>query len=329
MRTGRYYISMKILIFDTDATVREVFERELVGHELVFLEKSVNRDDIAAHPDAEMVSVFVTSRLRREDMILMPSLRAVVTRSSGLDHVDTEYLKEKGIALFSVPRYGSHTVAEYTFALLLALTRRLPEALAQAQADVFEKTPELEGDDLYGKTLGVIGTGAIGANVVQRAAAFGMRVLMYDLYPNKALETESCRYATLDELYAHADIISLHAPGTPGTHHILNADSFKKMKDGVVIVNTARGELIDTPALLQALRSGKVSRAALDVLEGERELQKGEPNDTHKALIEEFVHGSRRVICTPHVAFFTREAYHEILMTSVENVREFMKKNAA
>lgn len=316
---------MKILIFDTDQTVREVFGRELPGHELVFVEEPVRRDMLQSHPDAEMVSVFVSSRLMREDMQLLPSLRAVIARSSGLDHIDVDYVKEKGIQLYSVPRYGAHTVAEYTFALLLALTRRVPETLALMNQGVFEKAPELEGDDVYGKTLGVIGTGAIGANVVVRARAFGMQVRMYDLFPNKSLESDGAHYVTLDELYAESDIITLHAPGTPETHHILNADAFTKMKDGVVIVNTARGELIETGALLAALRSGKVSRAALDVLEGERELWKGEGDESVRALMQEFVHGTKRVICTPHIAFFTREAYLEILMTSVANVREFLK----
>ena len=320
---------MKILIFDTDTTVREVFSRELGEHELVFVEAPVNQQALTEHQNAEVISVFVSSRLTREDMSLLPGLRAVIARSSGIDHIDVTYIKEKDIELHSVPRYGAQTVAEYAFTLLLALTRRLPEALAQAQADVFDKSPKLEGRDVYGKTLGIIGTGAIGANVVRRALAFGMRVLMYDLFPNQTLESESCRYATLDELYAQSDIISLHAPGTPETHHLLNTEAFQKMKDGVILVNTARGELVDSAALLQALRTGKVSRAALDVLEGERELWRGEGSEVARSLVDEFVHGSRRVIYTPHIAFFTREAYHEILMTSISNVREFLKNSAA
>ncbi len=318
---------MKILIFDTDATVREVFGRELGEHELLFIEEPVNRDALLLHSDADVVSVFVSSRLTREDIQLLPNLRAVVARSSGIDHIDSEFLKEKGIALNTVPRYGAHTVAEYTFALLLALTRRVPESLTHMNAGVFEKAPELEGDDLYGKTIGVIGTGAIGANVVTRAKAFGMKVLMYDLFPNTALESDEARYTALDEIYAESDIITLHAPGTPETHHLLNTAAFAKMKQGVVIVNTARGELIETEALLQALRSGKVSRAALDVLEGERELREGGENSTVHALIKEFVQGSKRVILMPHIAFFTREAYHEILRISVANVHEFVKKS--
>ena len=325
----RYNTPVKILIFDTDATVREVFTRELGEHELIFVEASVNHADLAANAGAAVVSVFVSSRLTREDMQTLPNLKAVVARSSGIDHIDGDYLKEKGITLYSVPRYGAQTVAEYTFALLLALTRRLPESFAQAQADVFEKKPRLEGDDVFGKTIGVIGTGAIGANVVARSTAFGMQILMHDLYPNKALESDTARYVPLEELYAKSHIITLHAPSTPETYHLLNAAAFAQMKGGVVVVNTARGELVDTKALLDALRSGKVSRAALDVLEGERELQQGSGNEINRALIEEFVHGSRRVIYTPHVAFFTREAYHEILATSAANIRDFIQKNTA
>ncbi len=318
---------MKILIFDTDATVREVFGRELSEHNLTFIDGPVNEEAISEHADADIISVFVSSRLSRETLQQLPNLRAVIARSSGVDHIDGEYLKEKNITLYSVPRYGAHTVAEYSFTLLLALTRRLPETLAQVGGGAFEKAPTFEGDDVYGKTLGVIGTGAIGANVTARAQAFGMQVMMYDLYPNKALESDRARYATLDEIYAKSDIITLHAPETPETHHLLDEVAFGKMKNGVVIVNTARGELIDTPALLSALRSGKVARAALDVLEGEREVWKGGGDETVCALIAEFVHGSRRVIYTPHIAFFTREAYQEILMKSVENIRECANQN--
>ncbi len=314
---------VKILIFDSDATVREVFGKGLSQHELVFVDGPVQQDSLKAHSDAEMVSVFVSSRLTRDDMELLPGLRAVIARSSGIDHIDTSYLKEKSIALYSVPRYGAHTVAEYALALILSLIRRVPQTIERTLRGAFEKLPEFEGVDLYGKTLGIIGTGAIGANVAVRAKAFGMQVLLYDLYPNTALESDGAKYVSLNELYAGSDVITLHAPGTPETLHLMNAAAFAQMKDGVIIVNTARGELIETEALLAALRSGKVSRAALDVLEGERDLWKGAANETVQALMNEFVYTSNRVLYTPHIAFFTCEAYHEILMTSVKNALEY------
>jgi D-lactate dehydrogenase len=193
-------------------------------------------------------------------------------------------------------------------------------------------TAELEGFDLFGKTLGVLGTGAIGRNVVSIARGFGMRVLMFDTFPNAELESESVKYVPLDDLLASADIVTLHVPYVPENRHLINSEKIAKMKKGAFIVNTARGELIDTEALLGALKEGRIAGAGLDVLEEERalkdemELVKGmESIHLLKAIIHDhMLIGMPRVIVTPHIAFFSREAYREIIQTSVQNISSFI-----
>ena len=319
---------MKVLVFDTDEAVREVFN-SVSGVEYVYFDHPIKVEDLAAHPDAGVISLFVSSELKKAEIDLVPGLKYIIARSTGTDHIDTEYAKSKGIVVKNVAKYGAHTVAEFTFALLLMLSRRTFDAFSRVRTAGNFDTKGLEGFDLFGKTLGVIGTGAIGRNVISIARGFGMTIRMFDLYPDTSLETESSRYVTLDELYAASDIISLHVPYTPENHHLLNAAVFKKLKKGVYIVNTARGELIDTEALVEAISSGVVSGAGLDVLEEERTL-KNEAGavsgieSTHqlKVLLNDHVLiDMPRVVVTPHIAYFSKEAYHEILMTSADNIR--------
>ncbi|KKW31721.1 MAG: hydroxyacid dehydrogenase, partial [Candidatus Kaiserbacteria bacterium GW2011_GWC2_52_8b] len=286
---------------------------------------------LSANTDAEVVSLFTTSSLKKEDIERLPSLKCIVARSTGVDHIDVAAAKEKGIPVCNVPRYGARTVAEFTFALMLSLSRRIFDAFHQIRESGSFKTGALEGFDLYGKTLGVIGTGAIGHTVVGIAKGFGMQVRMFDLFPDQKLADASAQYVSVDELLAQSDIITLHTPYTKENHHLLNADSFAKMKKGVFVINTARGELIDTDALVEALKVGQVAGAGLDVLEEERllkdemELVKGiESINALKVLIKDHVLiDMPRVIITPHIAFFSREAYQEILQTSLNNIKSF------
>jgi len=307
---------MKILIFDCDQTVRSLFDAELAGHTLVYVDGSVSQEILSANSDAEAVSLFTISSLKKEDIERLPALKCVVARSTGVDHIDIMAAKEKGVVVCNVPKYGARTVAEFTFALMLALSRRVFDAFHQVRDNGLYKTSSLEGFDLYGKTLGVIGTGAIGGTVVSIAKGFGMQVCMFDIFPNQKLVDVSAQYVSIDELFAQSDIITLHAPSTKENLHLLNTDTFSKMKKGVYIINTARGDLIDTDALVDALRSGQVGGAGLDVLEGEHQLKDEIKNH---ALIS-----MSNVILTPHVAFFSHEAYQEILHTSLQNIRSFI-----
>ncbi len=322
---------MKVLVFDTDDAVRETFSARLPDAECIYIEGPVSPEALAAHRDAEAVSLFVTSALRAEDMDALPNLKLIAVRSTGVDHVDTQHAKEKGIAVLNVPKYGAHTVAEFTFALMLTLSRRIFDAVVQVREDGNFDTSELEGFDLYGKTLGVIGTGAIGCNVVAIAKGFGMRVLMHDMFEKKELVCESARYLPLEDVLAESDIVTLHVPYTKENHHLLNRERFALMKEGAIVINTARGELIDTEALLDALRSGRIMGAGLDVLEEERALRdeidlvRGiESIHSLKAIIRDHaLIDMPRVVVTPHIAFFSKEAYREILETSAENIASF------
>lgn len=323
---------MKIVVFDSDATVRSLFDTALAGQSIVHVEGPITAETLTANADADIVSVFVSSALSRVQLDALPQLKMISARSTGVDHIDIAYAKEKGIVVSNVPKYGAHTVAEFTFALMLDLSRRLFDAAYQVRKEGRFDTAALEGFDLYGKTLGVLGTGAIGKHVVSIARGFGMNVLMFDKFPNSSLEEGTAKYAPMDEVLAQSDILTLHVPFVPENQHLINKEAIAKMKRGAYIVNTARGELIDTEALLDGLKSGQIAGAGLDVLEEERalkdemELVKGvESIHLLKAVIRDhMLIDMPRVVVTPHIAFFSKEAYLEILQTSAQNISAFL-----
>ncbi len=327
-----YNKGMNIVIFDADAQCREFFGSELAGHNVSYVDERVSLPLLGQCADAEIISVFVPSQVTKECIDALPNLKCIVARSTGIDHIDVKYAASKGISVMNVPRYGSRTVAEFTFALLLALSRRIFDGAFQVREEGSFSTAKLEGFDLYGKTLGVIGTGAIGRTVVSIAHGFGMRVRMYDKFPDSKLESESAQYVSLSELLKEADVITLHVPYVPENHHLLNAAAFSEMKKGVTLINTARGELIDTEALLSALKDGTVAGAALDVLENERflkdemELVRGsESIQELKGVVRK--HGLLEMpqgLITLHIAFFSKEAYREILASSALDIKGFV-----
>lgn len=322
---------MKITVFDTDERVREVFSSVLQGHDVVYVDGPVTKESIAAHAESEVVSVFVSSGCPREIIDNFPKLKLIIARSTGVDHIDCAYAKEKGIAVANVPRYGARTVAEFAFALILTLSRHIFDATRQVKEDGSFRIASFEGFDLFGKTIGVVGTGAIGRSVVQIAGGFGMKVLMMDKFPDQKLESENAKYVPLDELLAQSDIVTLHVPYIPENHHLINADAIAKMKRGALLINTARGELVDTGALLEGLKSGTVGGAGLDVLEGERALKdemalvRGSESiqDLKAVLRDHILMEMPQVIITPHIAFYSKEAYQEILSVSANNIKSF------
>lgn len=192
------------------------------------------------NPNAEIISVFTTSTVTREMISAMPKLTLIACRSTGFNHVDLEAAADHNVTVVNVPTYGDATVAEYAFTLLLALTRKLQEVLAVENERLV--MPELTGQDLLGKTFGVIGTGHIGQRAIKMGKGFSMNVIAYDKYPNEAIAKElDFKYADLDELLSQADYISLHLPYNPGTHHILNRERLLSMKKGAIVINTGRG----------------------------------------------------------------------------------------
>lgn len=323
---------MKIVLFEAEPREIAIFEPLTNGQQLVHVERALDQETAQAHVDAEIVSTFIFSRLDRTVLERMPRLRLIATRSTGFDHIDIDYCASHGIAVANVPSYGENPVAEHVFALLLAISHRMPEAMDRAQRGHF--SPEgLQGFDLAGKTLGVIGTGRIGQHVIRIARGFQMRVLAHDVRAEPRLAAElGFHYTDLPTLYAEADVISLNVPSLPETRHMLSARTFTKMKDGVVVINTARGDLIDTRALIQALNSGKVAAAGLDVLPDEPLIREEaelicsiycEQHDLRDLVANHVLLRMRNVVITPHSAFNTREAVQRIAETTVENIRAF------
>ncbi|MCA9363524.1 2,3-bisphosphoglycerate-dependent phosphoglycerate mutase, partial [Candidatus Kaiserbacteria bacterium] len=285
------------------------------------------------NPNAEIISVFTTSTVTREMISAMPKLTLIACRSTGFNHVDLEAAADHNVTVVNVPTYGDATVAEYAFTLLLALTRKLQEVLAVENERLV--MPELTGQDLLGKTFGVIGTGHIGQRAIKMGKGFSMNVIAYDKYPNEAIAKElDFKYADLDELLSQADYISLHLPYNPGTHHILNRERLLSMKKGAIVINTGRGGLVDTRALIEVLDDGHLGGAALDVLEGENLLdyeeetallRKGEaPEELLRHSVEiSALKKMPNVIVSPHNAFNTVEAIGRINQTTVDNIVGF------
>jgi len=285
-------------------------------------------DDMAA---VEILVPFIHSKVGRAELDNMPHLQLIATRSTGYDHVDLAYAVERGVAVSNVPGYGENAVAEYTFALMLTLTRKVNLAATRTQHGDYTLAG-LRGSDLYGKTLGVIGTGAIGIHVIGIAKGFGMQVLAYDVFPNRHLaEVLGFSYDSLAELLSRSDIITLHAPATPATFHMLNRETLALVKHGAFLINTARGSLVDVQALTWALDTGLLAGAGLDTLEGEEFLQHEEEllqesgaEAKLKLLVQHHILQQRNnVIITPHIAFNTKEALQRILATTIENVQAF------
>jgi D-lactate dehydrogenase len=325
---------MKIVFFETTDRERDIFPGLVVGQDLIFVEEKLTPENSAQAKDAEIVSVFVNSELNKELIDFLPNLKLIVTRSTGYDHIDVKYAASKNIKVSNVPAYGSHTVAEFAFALILTLTRKVFNARHQMlEGDNFDIS-QLRGFEIYGKTLGVVGTGRIGKNVIKIAKGFGMNVLAYDVMRDEAFATEQeFKYVELMELLAGSDIVTMHAPYNEKTHHLINKDNVGTMKKGAYLINTARGELVETDALVKALADGNLAGAGLDVLEDERQLKEGpqllrkDPAMTkdYKTLFQDQVlMDMPNVIITPHIAFFSQEGEKEIIDVAANNISSFI-----
>jgi D-lactate dehydrogenase len=323
---------MKIVFFELEGWEQPFLEKLLpAGQNVEYHTQRVTVADAPHLADCDILSTFICSQVNEEVIRQAPMLKLIATRSTGYDHIDRKAAKQKNIHVANVPEYGSNTVAEHTFALLLALSRRVIPAYTRTRAGAFD-TSGLRGFDLRGKLIGIIGTGNIGLHVIRMATSFGMRVIAYDPFPRKSLgDILNFEYVSFDKLITESDIISLHCPATPENHHLVREQTIAKMKRGVVLINTSRGALINTHDLLAALEKGHVAAAGLDVLEGERfikedvQLLKDADRDqlldaieTSKLLIRE------NVIVTPHNAFNSEEAVKRILSTTAENISTFI-----
>ena len=297
--------------------------------DVMLCSETLTLDNYTEFKEATVISVFISSVLNEELLSKFPNLKVIATRSTGYDHVDIKYCQSKGITVCNVPSYGENTVAEHAMALLLALAKRIPESIDRVKQGNF--LPDgLTGIDLKDRVLGVIGTGHIGVNMIQMANGFKMKVIAYDAFPKPALESElNFSYVDFNYLLKKSDVISIHVPYSEKTHHLINRDNVKDLKDKVILINTSRGGIIETDALYDGLRSGKIGGAGLDVVEQEQfikeelELLHTDEHgdiDFKVALENHMMAYFPNVIITPHNAFNSHEALMRIIKTTIENI---------
>lgn len=273
-------------------------------------------------PETTILAVFVNSSVTKDIIAALPKLKYITVMSTGYDHVDLLTAKKQGIMVSNVPTYGENTVAEQTFALILALTRKLLQSIRYVKEGIHD-FHDLSGMDLKNKIIGIIGTGHIGGRVARIAKGFEMNVLAYDLKPNQELaEKLEFKYVSLKKLLQTSDIITLHAPLFKENYHLINKKNITITKRGALIINTARGGLVDSLALLEALDSGQVGGAALDVLEDENWTE----NSEKMLKINKLLINHTGTIVTPHNAFNSKEALQRIVDVTVENIQSFMAK---
>ncbi len=322
---------MKMAFYEVEPWQEEYLQKQLEGHELYFFEYCLSSPDVIADEvrDADILSTMGRGHHPNKPALdRFQELKFIALRCTGFDHVDLEECKRRNITVSNVPAYGDNTVAEQGFCLLLALMRRFPQYNSMVAAEDFSVGPI--GFDLKGKTLGVVGAGRIGLYAIKIGRGFGMDVLAYDIIFNDfARETLGYEYVSLEELLKNSDVISLHAPYNKYTHHMINKDNIKLIKPGAVLVNTARGAIVELGALKQALEEGIFSGAALDVIEGEELLLKDRDQLTpeERMIVEQILAIIKRdnVVFTPHIAYYTREAAERILDTSIANIKAFLE----
>ena len=260
---------MKIAFFEIEEWQKEYIQSQIKNVEISFFTEPLSLQNVSSAKDAQIISCFIDSKLDKEILSHFINLKMIATRSTGFDHIDQEECKNRGILVCNVPFYGENTVAEHTFALILALSRKIHQSVERTRRGDFS-LDDLRGFDLKDKTLGIIGMGNIGQHVARIAQGFYMNVLGYDIKQDKKLAKKlDFQYASLEEVLQKSDIITLHAPYNPHTHHIINHSNMSLVKKGAHIINTARGGLIETGALVEALQSEALAGAGLDVLEEE------------------------------------------------------------
>lgn len=319
---------MKIAMFDTHRYDRESFEaaNAAFGHTISFFEARLTSETAALARGHEVVCPFVNDRVDAKALALLREggARLIALRSAGYNHVDLNAAERLGLPVVRVPEYSPHAVAEHAVALVLTLNRKIHRTYSRVREWNFS-LDGLVGFDLHGKTVGIVGTGRIGQAAARIFHGFGCRVLTFDVRPDPTLVSDlGARYVELPELFRESDIISLHVPLTPATYHMIDAEALGMMKPGVMLVNTGRGALIDSRALIEALKRGALGAAGLDVYEEEegvffQDLSNRVLQDDVLARLLTFPN----VLVTSHQAFLTKEALANIAQVTLENVSAF------
>ncbi len=318
---------MKVAVFSTKPYDRRFLEAANADHrhELVFFEPRLTCDTTVLAAEFPAVCAFVNDQLDEKTLkcLAEQGIRLIALRSAGFNNVDLEAASELGMTVVRVPAYSPYAVAEHTIGLILTLNRKIHRAYNRVREGNFS-LDGLLGFDLYGRTVGIIGTGKIGVIVGQILKGFGCQLLVYDVYRNPDCEALGAKYVELPELFAASDIITLHCPLIPETYHLINAQAVEQMKQGVMLINTSRGALIDTQAVIDALKSRKIGYLGLDVYEQESDLFF---EDLSEDVIQDDVFERLltfpNVLITGHQAFFTENALKKIAQTTLSNITDF------
>lgn len=316
---------IKLAFFDTKEYDKKLFNEynKNYGYDITYFETTLNSETAPLTKGFDAVCIFVHDKIDEQTLNILEAngIKLIALRCAGFNNVD---LKHKGnIRVVRVPQYSPYAVAEHAVALLLNVTRKLYKSYQRTRKYNFT-LDGLLGFDIHGKTVGVIGTGKIGKVFIQIMKGFGTNVIAYDVYKDENASKElGFEYVSLDELYAKSDIISLHCPLTPETENIINSDSIRKMKDGVVLINCSRGKLIDTKSLIKEMETGKIGGVGLDVYEDEdefflRDMTNSYKRDTNLSILLSMPN----LIITSHQAFFTSEALNKIASDTCENIKE-------
>lgn len=315
-----YEISLEEkLFFSSTINTRE--------HSILYIEDSLNVDNVRTNNDLEILSCFVNSELSRNVLENFPNLKCILVRATGYNNIDINYCKKNNISVYNTPNYGSRTVAEYTLTLLLSLIKRIQPQISNTKKGIFNNS--IVGSDLQGKTIGVIGTGRIGLEFIKLMRGFELEILAYDISPNKLYDKLDFEYVSFNDLIERSDIISLHIPFTASSRYILSKLTFDKMKDGVYIINTARGELINIKDLTDFYKKGKFGGIALDTFEGEIKVKSPDNIQNSKSykLIQE-LNSNQNVIITPHNAYNTHEAMQRKCKKTLDNFYDYFASNS-
>lgn len=315
---------MKVAVFSTKSYDRKYLEiaNQQYHFEFEFFDFMLNEQTVKMAEGCEAVCIFVNDDGSRKvlEKLAEQGTKMVALRCAGFNNVDLQAAKELGIQVVRVPAYSPEAVAEHTVGLMMTLNRRIHRAYQRTREANFS-LEGLIGFNMYKRTVGVIGTGKIGIATMRILKGFGMNILAFDPFKNPVAEEIGAKYVTLDELYAQSDVITLHCPATPENYHLLNKEAFDKMKDGVMIINTSRGSLIDTPEAIEALKRRKIGALGMDVYENERDLFfEDKSNEVILDDVFRRLSSCHNVLLTGHQAFLTEEALMNISDVTLHNI---------
>lgn len=316
---------MKIAFFSTKPYDKDFFEKHNQNHELTFYDVTLSEISLRLAEGFDAICVFVNDKVNAPiiEKLAKLGIKLIALRCAGFNNVDLEAAKKANIAIVRVPAYSPHAVAEHAVALIMTLNRKTHKAYNRVREGNFS-LEKLIGFDLYQKTVGVIGTGKIGEAFAQIMQGFGCKVIAYDVFPNQALIASGIKYAPLEEVLQQSDIISLHCPLTDKTLHLINEESVAKMKNGAMLINTSRGALVDTQAVIEALKSKKLGYLGLDVYEQESNIFFNDLSE--EILVDDTLARLMtfpNVLITSHQGFLTEEALTQIAIITLDNISAF------